>query len=125
MLITGVNNSADNLYFFLYFFNKTLGVQPNMNELEKALYHAPSLHSPYCVICGKPATNQHHVVFRSQGGEGGATVSVCGFGNASGCHGKLHNRTLHLRFTDRWQYLETDKPTKYQTALAMSGWRDV
>ena len=96
-----------------------------MNELEKALFYAPSLVSDTCVICGKPATNQHHVVFRSQGGSDGATVSVCGFGNASGCHGKLHHRTLHLRYTDRWQFLETDKPTKYQTALSMDGWRDV
>ena len=44
-------------------------------------------------------------------------------GNASGCHGKLHSHKLHLRYTDGWEYLETDEPTKYQTALNMEGWK--
>lgn len=97
-----------------------------MNELEKALYNAPSIHQETCIICGRPATNQHHVVFRSQGGEDGATVSVCGMGNASGCHGLLHQRKLHLRYKDgEWQYLRTKHPMKYQFALAMKGWRSV
>ena len=46
-------------------------------------------------------------------------------GNASGCHGKLHSHTLHVRYIDGWQYLETSQPTKYQDALAMSGWRNL
>lgn len=94
-----------------------------MNELQKALCSAPSIRTPYCVFCGRSATNQHHVVPRSQGGTDGATISVCGMGNASGCHGKLHSHTLHVRYTDAWEYLETPQPTKYQDALAMEGWR--
>ena len=94
-----------------------------MNNFEKQLMQAPSIRTPWCVFCGKKATNYHHVVFRSQGGEKGPVLSVCGLGNASGCHGKLHSRKLHVRYTDRWEYLETEEPTKYQTALGMEGWK--
>ena len=96
-----------------------------MNELEKALMQEPSITSPYCVFCGRPATNQHHVVFRSQGGKDGPTLSVCGMGNASGCHYLLHQRMLHVRYEDGWQFLTTNRPTKYQDALSMDGWRDI
>lgn len=96
-----------------------------MNELERALLSAPSIHTETCVFCGRRATNQHHVVFRSQGGGEGPTVSVCGMGNASGCHGLLHRRMLHLRYEGGWQFLRTGEPTKYQDALAMEGWRDL
>ena len=96
-----------------------------MNELQKPLYNAPSISTPWCPFCGKPATNRHHIVPRSQGGGDGATVNVCGMGNASGCHGRLHDHTLHMRYEGRWQYLETDEPTKYQDALKMDGWRDL
>ena len=94
-----------------------------MNEYEKVLFSAPSIEYPFCVFCGKPATNRHHIVFRSQGGSGGATVTVCGFGNASGCHGKLHSRMIHLRWNGEWEYLETETPTKYEKALLMEGWK--
>ena len=96
-----------------------------MNLYYLALMDKPSIEYPWCAFCGKPATNRHHIVFRSQGGTDGPTVTVCGFGNASGCHGKLHNHLLHLRFTDRWEYLETDEPTKYEKALSMEGWKPV
>ena len=97
-----------------------------MNLLEKALMEAPSINAPYCVFCGRRATNNHHVVFRSQGGKDGPTLSVCGLGNASGCHGLLHQRKLHVRYVNNeWQYLETKEPTKYQTALSMEGWRSL
>lgn len=100
-----------------------------------------------CCICGAPATNRHHVVRRGAGklvrdGREVAkpTIRLCGDGNASGCHGKAHAGMLHFRWagtakTDRrtgnvlvgghWEYLETDEPTKYQTALAMKGWKPV
>lgn len=94
-----------------------------MNLLEKALMEAPSISTPYCPFCGKPTTNRHHIVPRSHGGTNGATIDVCGMGNASGCHGKLHSHRLHLRYADGWEYLETDEPTKYQTALNMEGWK--
>jgi len=94
-----------------------------MNELLRPLMSAPSIDTPYCPFCGKRATQRHHIVARSQGGTNGPTVNVCGLGNASGCHGRLHSHTLHLRYIDGWEYLETDEPTKYQTALEMDGWR--
>lgn len=79
-----------------------------------------------CVFCGRPATNRHHVVYRSHGGLGGPTVAVCGMGNASGCHGLLHARVLHLRYdwrTDRWEYLRTEGPVCEGAAQEMDGWR--
>ena len=97
-----------------------------MDELMRPLMSAPSIELPWCPFCGKPATNRHHIVPRSQGGKNGATVTVCGMGNASGCHGLFHSRMLHLRYTDgRWQYLKTEEPKKYQTALSMDGWEDL
>ena len=96
-----------------------------MNELQKALFDAPSIATSLCPFCGKRATNRHHIIPRSQGGHNGPTVDVCGMGNASGCHGKLHNHTLHLRYKGGWEFLETDEPTKYQDALAMDGWHKV
>lgn len=98
-----------------------------------------------CCICGKPATDKHHIVRRGAGklvrdGREVAkpTVRLCGSGNASGCHGLAHAGMLHFRWAatvrkdtrtgnvimgGHWEYLLTDEPTKYQTALAMDGWR--
>lgn len=89
---------------------------------------APSVEGDLCAFCGRPATNRHHVVPRSQGGAEGPTVCVCGMGNASGCHGLLHSHRLHLRWDDegfRWLYLRTEEPIKYDKALDMDGWREL
>jgi hypothetical protein len=86
------------------------------------LFNAPSIDLPYCPFCGRPATNRHHAVPRSQGGTKGAIITVCGLGNMTGCHAKLHNHTLHVRYTGKWEYLYTEQPTKYQAALSMEGW---
>lgn len=86
----------------------------------------PSIKSDYCVFCGRPKNSEHHVVPRSQGGSKGATLSVCGFGNESGCHGLLHSHNLHVNFDEdlnSWIYLYTPVPTKYEKALQMSGWK--
>lgn len=93
-----------------------------MNLLQARLMDAPSIETALCPFCGRPSTNRHHIVPRSQGGHDGPTVTVCGMGNASGCHGRLHDHTLHLRYEGRWEFLETEQPTKYQDALAMDGW---
>lgn len=98
-----------------------------------------------CCVCGKPATNKHHIVKRSAGklvrdGREVAkpTVRLCGCGNASGCHGLAHAGKLHFRWADtvsnadkdiiklvggHWEYMLTDEPTKYINALTMCGWR--
>ena len=93
-----------------------------MDNLERALMDAPSIESECCPFCGRLATNRHHIVARSRGGSKGPTVTVCGMGNASGCHGLLHAHMLHLRYEDGWYYLRTEVPTKYQAALDMEGW---
>lgn len=45
---------------------------------------------PSCVICGDLATNSHHVLARSQGGDDvpACLASLCGSGT-SGCHGLI------------------------------------
>lgn len=94
-----------------------------MNLFESALMDKPSIEYPWCAFCGRPATQRHHIVYRSHGGTDGPTVTVCGLGNASGRHGKLHSHILHLRYTDRWEYLETPEPVKEDRALFMDGWK--
>lgn len=99
-----------------------------MNKWQEQLMHAPSLILTRCPFCGRTATNNHHIVPRSQGGTAGPMISVCGMGNASGCHGLLHQHKLHLRYDferKRWQFIYTPKSTKWETALKMSGWQDI
>lgn len=98
-----------------------------------------------CCVCGKPATDKHHIVKRSAGilvrlglVVKKPTVRLCGCGNASGCHGLAHANRLHFRWAEavctekssgyvttggHWEYLLTDEPTKYQEALGVDGWR--
>ena len=57
-------------------------------------------------------------------------VRLCGIGNTlyddSGRlfhHGMAHQMRLHFRYEDdRWEYLITEEPTKYERALEMPGW---
>ena len=94
------------------------------NSYEERLMDKPSIESDICPFCGAFATNRHHIVPKSRGGAGSPTVCVCGMGNTSGCHGKLHNRTLHLDWrNDEWHYLRTSEPTKRDKALEMDGWQ--
>lgn len=99
-----------------------------------------------CCVCGRPATDRHHIVKRSAGKlvVGGKeirkpTVRLCGMGNAGGCHGLAHQGRLHFRWvkhdadayedgghvvgSGHWEYLLTAEPMKYQDALEMRGWR--
>lgn len=86
-----------------------------------------------CVVCGQTfPINQHHVPPRSAGkvfvrGKElpKPTLTLCGSGNTSGCHGKAHHGLLHFRFTDRWEYLELDEPADRLSALEMDGWRPI
>lgn len=63
-----------------------------------------------CAVCGKPATNAHHVPAKGMGGGrrlvrvGGvpmrpALIALCGSGT-TGCHGLAHQR--RIRFEWRW-----------------------
>lgn len=63
-----------------------------------------------CCICGMRATNAHHVVplstckavmLKTEMGSVplfSPLFAVCGMGNASGCHGKLHSHDYELRW---------------------------
>ena len=102
-----------------------------MNRRQEAMMALPSIEvcrggRIVCPFCGRPATNRHHVVPRSQGGHDGPTVAVCGMGNASGCHGALHAHRLHLRPDGEgwWEWLLTE-PMKDDAALSMPGWMPV
>lgn len=116
-----------------------LELQPMMGK--------PSIKMDRCAICGKTwPLNQHHIVKRSAGKmyRGGIelekpTVTLCGSGNASGCHGLAHQNRLHFRWVEslqpsgeyglpmirggHWEYILLDEPTKYSKALEMDGWR--
>ncbi|MGI6125849.1 MAG: hypothetical protein ACOYEF_02680 [Planifilum sp.] len=100
-----------------------------MDRLTDELMGRPSLVGERCAVCGRPATNAHHVVMKGAGGVSRETdariprISLCGMGNCSGCHGLAHSRRLHFRWRGRWEWLYTPEPVKYQEALVMEGWR--
>lgn len=47
-----------------------------------------------CELCGQQATNFQHRRARAHGGPWSASngLDVCGMGNASGCHGHIHQQ---------------------------------
>lgn len=93
---------------------------------DEELLDKPSIESDWCVFCGRPRTEYHHIVYRSHGGTDGPVVAVCGAGNASGCHGMLHSGRLHLDWRDGgWRYLKTDQPVSHEQARQMKGWLPV
>ena len=72
----------------------------------------------FCRVCGRPATNRHHIVPKGMGGVPMVVerriplIELCGMGNAGGCHGLAHSRLLHFGY-DRevgWMYLVTAEP---------------
>lgn len=109
----------------------------NVTTLERTLWplmDGPSITADHCVICGRHGhVEQHHVVRRGAGElyrDGRKlkkpTLTLCGFGNTSGCHGLAHANRLHFRVIDGWWwYLITSEPTKYAEALELPGWRPV
>lgn len=106
-----------------------------MPEIYRHMMGAPSLRLDRCAVCGAPyPLEQHHVVWRSWGElyEDGEkvekpTITLCGFGNnLPWCHGLVHHRMLHFDYREgEWKWLRTKKPTKYQDALEMDGWKSV
>lgn len=105
-----------------------------MPEVYRPLMRLPSIRATRCVVCSKTwPLNQHHIAWRSWGElyEGGRrvekpTVTLCGSGNASGCHGLAHQRMLHFRNNGgACEFLRTEVPTRYERALEADGWRPV
>ena len=97
-----------------------------LNHLNRHLLNQPSLRRAYCVVCGKPANNQHHVIIKGMGGTKYAkqipTVSLCGMGNASGCHGLAHTGRLFFDYRDGWYYCQVREPITYEIALEYGEW---
>lgn len=87
------------------------------NEWERGLLGKPSVCVDECAVCGRKATNHHHVIIKGMGGTSPEiereipTITLCGMGNASGCHGLAHKHKLHFGFDSRgWVYLYTKEP---------------
>lgn len=101
----------------------------------------------WCIVCGRPYPEGHHVVARSLGGGNGPVVELCGRGNnlrdADGNllhHGAAETHRLWLWWHDgtdsdiapkclrgcgygRWAYILADEPCRYEEAAEMEGWR--
>ena len=105
-----------------------------MPQLWRPLMDAPSVELDRCAVCGRAwPLNRHHVVPRSKGElwrDGRKvpkpTVTLCGSGNASGCHGLAHSGRLHFRCGGgALQFLLCPRPMRYEEALRVAdGWRD-
>lgn len=122
-----------------------------MADMWVGLMAAPSVETPFCAVCGRTGhLERHHMVPRSAGRlfRGGVevekpTITLCGFGNAGGCHGLAHSGLLHFRWvaTDavgggfgryrrmecgdggHLEYLLPREPVGRLAALSMPGWR--
>ena len=97
-----------------------------IDKTNETLLDKPSIVQRCCCVCGKQAQNQHHVIAKGMGGTRLAkripTLSLCGMGNTSGCHGKAHSSMLHFDYRDGWYFILLDEPTKRIDALGMDGW---
>lgn len=119
-------------------------------EFLRPLMDGTTLRLDHCAVCGKTyPLNQHHIVRRGAGKlyhDGHEVqkpcITLCGSGNASGCHGLAHANRLHFRWVPshrgqsrksalrnvwagcgHWEFLLLDEPTDYLTALGMGGWQ--
>jgi hypothetical protein len=94
------------------------------NEYLRSLMQAPSVpNDGRCAVCGQTPVTVHHIVPRGQGGLDGPTVALDGHGTA-GCHGRAEDKRLHFKHDgERWYYLNTANPTKYETALQSCEWK--
>lgn len=112
-----------------------------MSAFREVLLDKPSvLTANRCAICGKWATNAHHVIQKGMGGVSPETerripkVTLCGSGT-TGCHGDVHAHLLHLYWSDGlggWVYHRTAQPVNdyldwYQNSSEyrpMPGWTE-
>lgn len=102
-------------------------------EMWWPLMDAPSVETPWCAVCGKTGhIERHHMVKRSAGKlyRGGIevpkpTITLCGHGNADGCHGMAHQGRLHFGFWDGVLWYRIGEPMPYQQALETGVWMPV
>ena len=97
----------------------------------------PSVKTDFCAVCGRPATNLHHVIPKGMGcrsDKGIPLIRLCGSG-VTGCHGLAHKGKLHFGWDDDkggWVYYRTEAPMndwqcweQYRELYApLPGWRD-
>jgi len=93
-----------------------------MNAFLRRLLDKPSvIGSGRCAVCGRPSSNNHHVIQKGMGGVGRETekriplIELCGNGNVSGCHGLAHSGILHLYWEEGmggWVFWRSPEPMK-------------
>lgn len=95
-----------------------------LNELTRPMLGKPSVEGDLCAVCGRPASNRHHVIQKGMGGSKAdiPTVPLCGHGNLDGCHGLAHSGMLFFRWNGGWECCITDMPTTYYYALEYGEW---
>lgn len=119
-------------------------------EMLRPLMRGPSVETVRCAVCGRAGRlERHHIVRRSAGRmyrhgveAPKPTVTLCGLGNAGGCHGLAHANRLHFRWVEgpagrdwcggesmaytvnggHWEAILLREPTPYLDALEMDGW---
>ncbi len=103
----------------------------------------------WCVVCGRPHPERHHVVPRSLGGRDGPLIHLCGCGNALYDadlnllhHGAVETHRMWFWWCDGtdmdmapdaagkaiagwrlWAYLLLDEPVNEMEALGTLGWK--
>lgn len=110
-----------------------------MNLLLESMMGKPSIKSDTCPICGKRASNDHHIVPKGTGNkyliaENGQklespTISLCGFGNnladANGrfyCHGLAHAHMLHFRWIPKTEVRKSNMFASCKMSYGQGHW---
>ena len=92
-----------------------------MAAFYETMLDKPSIVSNKCAVCGKYATNQHHVVQKGMGGVSAEVeksipkITLCGSGT-TGCHGDVHAGRLHIMWCDGlggWVYHRTPRAVNH------------
>lgn len=107
------------------------GVSMSLYNVQRdRLLGKPSIESRWCPFCGAVSTNRHHIVPKGMGGTSEAaripTVAVCGMGNASGCHKRLHDRSLELDWDDStgwWRYRDNEDDCGWRPLRKEQQWQ--
>lgn len=118
-------------------------------EYLKPNMRGTSVRAPYCVVCGRTSPlNQHHVIRRGAGKlyRNGVevkkpTLTLCGSGNTSGCHGLAHSQRLHFRWVEtrpkaygsygfltsggHWEYVLTEPMRELDAQQLQDGWKPI
>lgn len=91
--------------------------------------HPNDLVRPWCVVCGRPATNLHHEPPKGLGviGKKGIeppVLSLCGSGT-TGCHGMRHAGILKLKNERGKWYWQRNNGYWHQCLQVSEEWWDV